>query len=158
MRLSGRAEHQSGSKRTGASLSLSLSLPPFSLSLSLSSSPFLSVSVSLSPSPCPSYRVSYRPVSSDHFSRLHASRGEAEKQSSMAGREPAAYYATERYHGAQSSAIKPPGSVGLPGASSSSTLPASLLFFFFFFFVFFSSFLVFLVFFSPITVITAIDG
>lgn len=31
----------------------------------------------------------------------------------MAGREPA-YYAAERYHGVQSSAIKPPGSMDLP--------------------------------------------
>lgn len=83
--LSGRAEHQSGSRRTGASLSLPLS-----------------------PS---TYRSI--PVPSHHFSRFHTPRGEAEEQSPMAGREPA-YYAAKRYHGAQSSAIKPPGSMDLP--------------------------------------------
>lgn len=35
----------------------------------------------------------------------------------MAGREPA-YYAAKRYHGVQSSAIKPPGSVDFPEQSS----------------------------------------
>lgn len=83
--LSGRAEHQSGSKRTGDSFSL----PP-------------------SPS---TYRSI--PVPFHHFSHLHTPRGEAEEQSSMAGREPA-YYAAKRYHDAQSSAIKPPGSMDLP--------------------------------------------
>jgi len=88
--LSGRAEHQSGSERTGASLSLSLTLP------SSPSTTYHSVS-----------------VASRHFSHFHAPRGEAEEQSPMAGREPA-YYAAKRYHGVQSSAIKPPGSMDLP--------------------------------------------
>jgi len=96
MLLSGRAEHQSGSKRTGVSVSVPLSL----LSLTLS--------FPLTPAACRSVLVPYV-----HFSHFHAPRGEAEEQSLMAGREPA-YYAAKRYHGAQSSAIKPPGSVDLP--------------------------------------------
>lgn len=64
--------------------------------------------VSLSPSIYRSIPVPFR-----HFSHFHTPRGEAEEQSSMAGREPA-YYAAKRYHGAQSSAIKPPSSMDLP--------------------------------------------
>lgn len=65
--LSGRAERQSGSRRTGASFSFPLSLA--------------------------TYRSVF--VLFDHFSHFHAPRGEAEEQSSMAGREPA-YYAAKR--------------------------------------------------------------
>lgn len=65
--LSERAERQSGSRTTGVSFSLPPSLA--------------------------AYRSVLVPF--DHFSHFHASRGEAEEQSSMAGREPA-YYAVKR--------------------------------------------------------------
>lgn len=97
MLLSGRAEHQSGSKRTGVSVSLSL----------------LSLALFFPLTPAAYYSILVPFV---HFSHFHAPRGEAEEQSLMAGREPA-YYAVKRYHDAQSSAIKPPGSVNLPEQS-----------------------------------------
>lgn len=70
MLLSGRAERQSGSRRTGVSLVLALSFP-LSLSLSL----FLSLSFSLSLFGSLSFFVSF-----DHSSLSLAPRGEAEKE------------------------------------------------------------------------------